>query len=144
VTTIVLNTFTGAVSEYDWAFHSITPGHAGDVTGLYALGGATDNGLPIVASFSTPRLQWGTSLKKHLLGVYFSMLATRNALLRVHVTGADYDYPVVVQAPGVCRAKTGRGIRENYLAITFLNVAGADFNLDRIELQDAPSTQRRL
>lgn len=55
--TIVLNTLTGAVSEYDWPFQSLTPTHAGDVTGLYALGGDTDAGRPIDAHITTPRLE---------------------------------------------------------------------------------------
>lgn len=144
MTTIVLNTRTGAVSEYDWAFHSITPGHAGDATGLYALGGDTDAGLPIAAHISTPRLQWGTSLKKVLAAVYLSMRSAGPVVLRVHATAAAWDYPAVQRASGVFRAMPGRGIRENYLAFTVMNQDGSDFQIDRIEAVDAASTTRRL
>ena len=54
--TIACNTLTGAVSEYTgFGFQSLTPTHAGSANGLFALGGDTDAGLPIVANIRLPR-----------------------------------------------------------------------------------------
>lgn len=144
MTTIVMNTLNGAVSEYDWQFQSITERHGGDVTGLYAFGGGMDGVTPIDALITTPRLQWGASIKKMLDGVYFSMNSDAASLLRVHCTGADWEYPVGVSAHGTTRTTVGRGIRENYLAFSFINQGGGGFQLDRIEVREALSKSRRL
>lgn len=144
--TIVMNTLTGAVTEYDWTFQSITPGHAGDATGLYALGGSTDAGRPIVATVTTGTKHWGGTLKKFIAGVYFAMRGTGTGKLTVHCPTEDvsFSYLFPVRSSGESRAVTGRGIRENYLAFTFQNPDGDDFALDRIEVLSSPSTTRRI
>lgn len=146
MTTIVMNTLTGAVTEYDWAFQSITPGHAGAVTGLYSLGGGTDAGEPITATVTTGTKHWGSTLKKSLAAVYFAMRGTGSGELTVHcpTAGDSFSYLFPVRLSGESRVTTGRGIRENYLAFTFKNLDGADFAIDRIEVLSAQSTTRRI
>lgn len=142
--TIVLNTLTGAVSEYDFAFQSITPTHAGSVTGLFELGGDTDNDLPIIATVTTGKTTWDASLKKFLDLVYFTMKGEGTSTMTVTGEANSYDYAFPVRAPGVSRAKPGRGIRENSLAFGYSNTDGSDFQLDRIEVTVYPSTTRRV
>lgn len=144
MTTIVMNTINGAVTEYDWAFQSLTPGHAGDVTGLYALGGETDAGMPIVATITTGTKFWGSTLKKFIAGVYFAMRGAGRGTLTVHCTAANYTYEFPVRATGQSRAVTGRGIRENYLAFTYQNPDGDGFAIDRIEVLATQSASRRI
>lgn len=144
MTTIVMNTLNGAVTEYDWAFQSITPGHAGDATGLYALGGDTDAGNPIVATVTTGKKHWGSTLKKFVSCVYFAMRGAGQGALTVHCAATSYTYPFPVRASGESRAVTGRGIRENYLAFTYQNPGGDDFAIDRIEVLSTQSTTRRI
>ena len=141
--TIVLNTLTRAVTEYDWNFQSITPTHLGDATGLFALGGETDNELPIAASFATGKTQMGTPLRKRVDEVFFSMTGDTPSTLTVDASAA-YSYTFTVSANGVSRAQPGRGLRENYLAVGFANVAGGDFRIDRVEINIVPSDNRRI
>ena len=65
--TIVMNTLNGAVTEYGrFAFQSITPRLAGSALGLFALGGDTDAGEPIVGRIDTGARDWGTTQLKHV------------------------------------------------------------------------------
>lgn len=144
MTTIVLNTMTGAVSEYDWQFQSITPSHAGDASGLYALGGDLDAGQPVQARIKTGTLLWGSSLKKLIAAVYLAMVGQGTGRLTVHGRSGAWPYEFPLRADGVSRADPGRGIRENYLAFTFENQQGGAFTLDSIEVADIPSKQRRI
>lgn len=142
---IIMNTQTGAVSEYDgFAFHSITPTHAGSALGLYTLGGNLDVATPIVSTVMTGKVHWGTTLKKLLDMVYFALRSSGVSAMTVVGATASYSYPITVLTPGVSRSKPGRGIRENYLAFGYTNTDGADFQLDRIEVASGESTNRRV
>lgn len=143
MTTIVLNTLSGAVSEYDWSFQSITPEHAGSGVGLYALGGDTDDSAPIVASAVTGKKLFGASLHKLIAMVFFSLKGSGTSTLTVAGESGSWSYPFPVQSNGVSRQAPGRGIRENYLSFGYSNTDGAAFELDRIEVQSANSTSRR-
>lgn len=144
MTTILMNTMNGAVSEYDLAFQSITPTHAGDAAGLFALGGDTDAGLPIVAAVATGKQLWSGALKKTAQAVYFSLKGSGTSALTVAGEGASYSYPFAVLPTGQSRSVPGKGIRENYLAFGYSNSDGADFQLDRIEVLVTESKTRRV
>ena len=144
MTTICMNTLNGAVTEFDWNFQSITPTHAGDVTGLYALGGDTDADQPIAARFMTPALQWQGSLRKAMSAVYFSMAGGGKGNLHVHGKAGQWAYPFAVRDFEVSRADPGRGISENYLAFGFSNQDGANFCIDAVEVATVASNKRRI
>lgn len=142
--TIVLNTLTGSVSEYDnFFFQSITPTHAGSDTGLYAFGGDLDVTAPIISVVTTGKTIWGATLKKFIEMVFFALQGSGNATLTVLGKSTNYAYSFPVLPAGESRSKPGRGIRENYLAFSFSNTDGADFRLDRVEVAVAQSTTRR-
>ena len=144
MTAIVLNTLTGAVSEYTgMGFQSLTPTLAGSATGLFVLGGNTDAGLPIVSAVTTGKQLWGESLKKVARLVHFSIKGSGISSLTVLGANVSYTYPFPVLPAGHSRAKPGGGIRENYLAFRYSNADGADFQLDRIEVLVAQSKNRR-
>ena len=143
--TIVLNTLTGAVSEYSgFGFQSITPTHAGSASGLFALGGDTDAGQPIVATVTTGKLLWNGSLKKTAQVVYFSIKGSGTSTMTLTGENDSHSYPFPVRPDGQSRSKPGLGIRENYLAFGYSNTDGADFQLDRIEVLVAESKNRRV
>ena len=143
--TIVCNTLTGAVSEYTrHAFQSVTPTHAGSATGLYAFGGDTDDGLPIVADIRLPPTLRETTLKKHLAMVYLSMRGTGTAKFKVFGNNGHWDYSFPLRQSGQTRCPVGRGIRENYLGFGLSNPAGQAFALDRVEVLVAESKTRRI
>lgn len=144
--TIVCNTLNGAVSEYSrHAFQSITPTHAGDATGLYALGGDTDAGLPIVAAIELPPTLRETTLKKHIAMAYVSIKGP--GVMRFTVLGEppavwNYDFPL--RKDGQTRCPVGKGIRQNYMGFGLSNPAGQMFTLDRVEVLELQSKTRRV
>lgn len=142
---IVLNTISGAVSEYsNFDFQSITPTHAGAATGLFELVGDTDLDFPIVASVTTGKKLWASSLKKSLELMYFSIKGSGASTARIvgATTSSSYTFPV--RPCGQSRCRPGRGIRENYLAFGYSNTDGEHFQLDRIEVLVAESKNRRV
>lgn len=142
--TIVMNTLTGAVSEYsNFDFDSITPTHAGSASALYLLGGAADVLAPIVATAITGKTLWGDSTKGRMDTVFFSVTGTGTGQLIVVGKAARYTYNFPVRAAGTSRGQPGKGIRENYLAFGYSNPNGDDFKLDRIEVGVAESKTRR-
>lgn len=142
---IVVNTLTGAVSEYaGFDFQSITPTHAGSALGLYELGGDSDAGAPIVAEVVTGTTIWSEIKRKFMDSVYFAMTGSGTSTMTVKTPNAEYEYAFDVRSNGVSRAQPGRGIRENYLAFGYSNTDGADFRLDRIEVPQNPSKNRKV
>lgn len=144
MTTFTLNPLTGAVSHYSgFAFHGITPTHAGNTHGLFALGGDTDADLPIVAVVQTPITLQESTLKKVLEVAYLAMRGTGKAEMRVMGLAAQWAYPFEVLPAGVSKCKLGRGIHENYLGFGFSNPGGEDFQIDRLEIAMSGSKNRR-
>ena len=143
--TIICNTLTGAVSEYTrHTFQSITPTHAGDATGLFAMGGDTDDGLPIVADIRLPPTLRGSTLKKHLDMVYLSMSGQGTAEFTVFGKTQDWAYEFPLRDSGQTRCKPGGGIRENYLGFGLTTPQGQAFTLDRVEVLLLESKTRRV
>jgi hypothetical protein len=142
--TIVLNTLTGAVSEYSgFAFDSITPTHAGSATGLYELGGDTDATAPIEARAVTGKTDWKTAFKKYVDVVFLALKGAGRGRCLVVGENTSHGYNFPIRRDGESRCQPGRGIRENYLAFGFENLEGADFQLDRIEVRLGQSGTRR-
>lgn len=143
--TIVVNTLTGAVSEYTgFGFQSITSTLAGSATGLFTLGGDLDVTLPIVSRVQTGKTQWGASLKKFMRKVFFGLKG--EGTFRLHVGGEseEWEYGFQGSPTGEARAQPGRGIRETYLSYGFSNPDGQAFQLDNMEIAQATSTTRRV
>lgn len=141
MTAIVLNTFTGAVSEYDWTFKSIAANHAANDTALLALGGDNDAGVPIDAE-----LRGGRNGGAQVMGVgdvFLALQGTGTGTLVVQGRTAEWEYPLAARASGVSVAKPGLGIRESYLGFGYKNAAGAAFQLDRIDAEVFVSKNRR-
>lgn len=141
--TIVLNTLTGGVTEYTgFAFHAITPTHAGDATGLFLLGGDTDNTLPIVADVLTGKQIMDAAQRKRIPNLYYAVESDATSLVCVVATeDTEYTYDFRVRADGVSRADPGKGIIESYLQAG-LRTAGEDFRLDYIEANVAVTARR--
>lgn len=145
MTAIVMNTMTGAVSEYaDFDFQSITPEYAGSAVGLFVLGGDLDVAATIVASAVTGKTLMGGSLKKLLDTIFFSIKGSGSSTATVYGEIDSYTYEFDVLATGQSKVKPGRGIRENYMAFGYSNADGADFQLDRIEALTSQSKTRRV
>jgi hypothetical protein len=141
MTTIVLNTSTGAVTEYDWTFDSLTADHAASPDGLFTLGGDTDAGAPIEAEYRTGTPGGGPV---HGLGkVFVAMDSPSPGVLIVQGRSQAWEYPLPPCVSGVTSKQPGRGIRESYSGFGFRNTEGAAFRIDRIEAEVIPLTNRR-
>ena len=143
---IVMNTLTGAVSEYagQAGVNSISPNFAGSAEGLRVLGGDTDNGAPIVATVSIPKKLWGTSLRKRIAMVYLTWASSGPGVFTVRGESGAWAYSVWAPVKGASRVKPGQGIDENYLGFDFANSGGQAFTLDQIEVQMVKSANRRV
>lgn len=142
---IVMNTLTGAVSEYDnYAFDSMADTKAGSATGLYAIGGDTDAGITITGEIVTGKPLWGDQHKKHIEAVWLSMKGEGIAQLIVQGEGdeSEWRYAFAVRPTGQSRAIPGKGLRENYLAFGVSH--DEPFRLDRIEVRELKSKTRRV
>lgn len=145
MTAIVMNTMTGAVTEYSgFDFQSITPDYAGSALGLYELGGDRDGTAPIVASLMTGKTLFNDTRRKYPRTVYFAMKGTGISQLVVQTETDSFTYDFPVRENGLSRAVPGRGIRENYLAFGYTNPDGEDFQIDRIELLTHEADTRRV
>jgi hypothetical protein len=146
MTAIVMNTLTGAVSEYSgFDFHAITPTQAGTATSLYTLGGDTDAGVPVVGRFETGKTLMGSAMKKRVAVVYFGTpVGDGLGTMTVHGDSSTYQYEFTVRAPGVSRCQPGKGIRESYLAFGFSKEDGGAFIIDKVEVMLASSNTRRI
>lgn len=143
--TIVCNTRTGAVSEYTgFSFQSVTPTHAGDAAGLFALGGDTDNGQPIVSTIRLPKTLREDTRRTFVEMVYVSIQGAGAARLTVHAPAQDWSYYFALRANGQTRCQVGRGIRENYLGLSISTPQGQPFALDRVEVLEHKSQARRV
>ena len=133
------------MSEYTrHGFQSITPTHAGSATGLYAFGGDTDDGLPIVADIRLPPTLRDSTLKKYLNMVYLSMSGQGAAEFTVFGKTQDWAYEFPLRDSGQTRCKPGGGIRENYLGFGLTTPQGQAFTLDRVEVLLLESKTRRV
>ena len=140
--TIVMNTLTGAVTEYDnFGFQSITPTHAGNATGLFLLGGDTDITAPILSDVLTGKQIMDAAQRKRIPNIYFAIEGPSDATCVVATEDTEYEYGFVVRADGLSRADPGKGIIENYLQ-TGLKTSGEGFTLDYIEANVAVTARR--
>lgn len=149
MTAIVMNTLTGAVSEYaGFDFHAITPTHAGNALGLYELGGDTDAGQPIVGRVLGGDNEVGGANKARPESVWLGLPVGPGTGRLIVKAGTgqvvqQYEYPLTVRADGRARGQPGRGIRENYMAFGYTNPDGEDFQLNSMEILAAASNTRR-
>lgn len=141
MTAIVMNTATGAVSEYGWTFASISAKHAADANGLYPLGGDTDNGTAITGEIRGGKT--GGEKQQSVGSVYLTMSGVGGGTLIVQGRTSEWEYPVTARGSGVGVARPGRGIRETWLAFGYRNASGTAFRLDRIDADVLESKTRR-
>ena len=112
---------------------------------LFALGGDTDAGLPIVANIRLPRALRDTTLKKFPTLVWLSMKGAGSANLTVYGEQHEWSYSFQMQPrTGQTRCQVGRGIRENYYSLGISTPGGQAFSLDRVEVQHVESRSRRV
>lgn len=138
----VMNTQNAAVTNYaNWSFNSFaTLSHAdlaASSTGLYALGGMSDNGAPIAAMATFAKSDFGDSRLKRMPYAYIGIRTTGDLYF---VTETDdnvqrvYSLVATTNGPHTERIQMARGVVSRYWQFTLENVNGSDFRLDELEL----------
>lgn len=148
----VANADTFAVSRYEnWGvqsgglFKGTYVGVGPD--GVYELEGENDDGTDIDAFITLPKTDFGTSEKKGVQYMYAGMKADGGMQVRVMTDdGQEYVYELDAASAEEfrnTRAKFGKGLKSRYYEFDILNEAGADFELDTIEVNPL-AVKRRL
>jgi len=110
--------------------------------GLYILDGDTDAGTDIDAHITSLMLDFDTTRLKRMSAAYIGYTSTGQLLLKVRSEEqgvyAERWYEAredtAQPAPSQNRMKIGKGLRSRYWTFELTNVAGSDFELDKVEL----------
>jgi len=148
----VLNPATQGVSRYeDYPFNSMAGcggvyyGVADD--GVYLLDGDTDDGAAISASLKTGLFRFGRAQAKRMADVFIGVTAAGDMVLKVQSdengVRTERWYEVIDRGDASNhRVKLGRGAKSPYWGFELVNVNGADFELDNIQLHPMTLTRK--
>jgi hypothetical protein len=113
-------------------------------TGVYTLSGEDDAGTDIAAHIKSLMIDFATSRMKRLSAAWVGYKADGELILRIRAadpaTEALVEYCFVgrktdsMATPMENRFKIGKGMRSRYWQFELVNVDGADFELDTVEL----------
>lgn len=114
--------------------------------GVYLLEGDTDAGSPIRASINLGKVDFGTTLMKHVPNCYIGVASDDRMYLKVISNGQEYIYSARSSSDQMQtqRFDIGKGLRSNFMIFELLNNDGCDFELGSIEFIAIPSTSRRI
>lgn len=134
------------VSEYDnFNFNSLAE-YKGVVygtsdEGLYVMGADDDAGTPIAAELTSLFLDMGTSRMKRIRAAYLGYTSTGDLVMKVRsfacgqLTENWYKAKTAgTEAPHGGRMLVGQGMKSRYWQFELVNINGADFEIDQIEL----------
>ena len=109
--------------------------------GLFQLDGDTDAGDAIDAHITSMMLDFGTSKQKRVVSAYLGYTAAGSLILKVRsVEDGEYTEnwyeatSMVAATPRESVQPLGRGLKSRYWQFELANVAGADFEVDKLEL----------
>lgn len=114
--------------------------------GVYLLEGDTDAGIPIRASINLGKVDFGTTLMKHVPNCYIGVASDDHMYLKVISNGQEYIYSARSSSDQMQtqRFDIGKGLRSNFMIFELLNNDGCDFELGSIEFIAIPSISRRI
>jgi hypothetical protein len=138
VTTWVMNTRTGGVTEYEnYAFNSFARvgnkylGAADD--GLYELLGTRTMGPTSLPPFGQGFAQWSGTHLGSFKAAYLAVAGAGDYILRVLTRdGKTYNYRVTAADGRAVKVNMGKGLRSRYFAFELVST-GQDFDLDTLE-----------
>lgn len=123
--------------------------YAANETGLYRLGGDSDAGQPINASIRMLMEDFGTSRQKRVQSAYLGYTTDGELILRVKAVenGQLIEHwfqavAIPADAPREQRVKLAMGIKSRYWQFELVNVDGADFEIDELELHPLVLSRR--
>ncbi len=150
---VAINLRTGAVTEYaDFEFNSLIEWngsyYGASESGIYLLEGDDDLGDAIAAYARTGITDHGTEITKRVTDAYVTAKSTSPLTLAVYrdegAVRHAYDVPThTKQGHDVFKADLGRGGRARFLQYEIGNQAGADMEVDGVDLIVMPQERRR-
>lgn len=150
----VVNNDTLAPSEYDnFPFNSMARigqrYFGASETGLFEFGGDDDAGNPIMARILTGESDFGAPQMKRVERAYMGYSTRGELVLKViaMLDGQKTEFwyrarPLRAGEVTETRVPIGRGIESRYWQFEWVNVDGADFELDRLDLQVLITSRR--
>jgi len=150
--TWVMNYDTSAISRYtDFPITSLCmfngKTYVTTAAGVYSFDGATDVGRAINARITLANIDFNTSRVKSMAPVYVGYRGTGGLKLTVSVNRqTTYSYPISNSDAAASKtkgaiAKIGQGLSGRYWQFAVTNTAGADFDIESIEMN--PIQQQR-
>lgn len=143
--TTVLNLESLAVTEYTTPFTGVSDDFECTATGLFKVGGDTDNGVAITPSFSFGLLLSESGRLRR--AKYLYLHGTGDLGMTATVTdgrGNSYSYDALFRHGRASRFTLGAGLRDGYLKIAVSSAGSAPFIIDRASFETSESTNRRL
>lgn len=148
----LLNPSTGGVSRYEeFPFNSMAYAYgkyyAAAENGVYLMEGDDDDGVNISAMLKTGLEDLGERRMKRINEVFLGVLTSGQLVLKVTADeeGArtEWWYNVVDHGDASNhRVKVGRGLQAVYYGFELVNVDGADFDLDNLQLYPLTLSRR--
>lgn len=139
--TFVLNTENEAISTYtNYDFNSIYGNLAANDIGIYELSGNTDNGATIESVIRTGLMDFGESRHKQIPYAYLGLTNDGDVMLKSITDNYGirnerwYKLVPSRDATDTTRVKLGKGVKARYWQFELMNINGADFDIESIEL----------
>lgn len=145
-----VNLDTGAPSRYMGLPATSMFQHAGrtyvtNAAGIYELTGDSDAGQPIRAAVTLPRSDFSDGHEKRVPWVYVGARTAGPLVLKVITDSPSVRYYAVTSGGASMqgyRVQIGKGLKSRYWQFRLENKAGADFDLDSIEIMPTVLRQR--
>ncbi len=151
----VLDSSALAPTEYQgFDFNSMTTfngvNYAAKSDGIYKLEGSTDDGAAIAAAITLGQDDFGTSYEKKVERAYLGLRNDGSMVLKVILLDpatqqkTEYWYELTSVSATIRkeRIKLPKGLKAHYWQFELINVQGADFELDTLEVYPLILTRR--
>ena len=145
------NLNTGAGSFYEgFRFNSFAlidgEYYGANEAGICRLGGDADDSAPIDMTITLGTSNLGSSRVKRVPAAYVGAQSDQPLVLTCRVEGQEYRYTFSRATATMAPAKVqiGKGLAGVYWQLELSNTAGADAEIDALELLVAPSDRRRV
>lgn len=145
------NLNTGAGSFYEgFRFNSFAlidgEYYGANEAGIFRLGGDADDSAPIDMTITLGTSNLGSSRVKRVPAAYVGAESDQPLVLTCRVEGQEYRYTFSRATATMAPAKVqiGKGLAGVYWQLELSNTAGADAEIDALELLVAPSDRRRV
>ncbi len=137
---------TSTFENYGFNSFGVIGGRAfgAKVDGLFLLEGDTDDGLPIRASVSYGKQDFGTKTDKRMISAYVGASSTGKLYLKIISESGEYIYIARSSSGRIQQQRfdIGRGLAGTYFTFELFNKNGGDFEIDSVTFVAADFKRR--